>query len=195
MDFKNKLENPHVISPKQVNISILKRGLHNNEFKFDYNSRDNWEMINDLGLTIARVAEKIPGGILIFFPSYKQLNDTYDNWEQSEILQMIRRHKQVYREPSNIAEYQMVIDRYYKAIYNDDQKGAVMLGVCRGKISEGLDFSDNAARMVIIIGIPFPQMYDSKVILKRNYLDAKIAGQAHNKSGREFLSGRDWYNQ
>jgi len=54
------------------------------------------------------------------------------------------------------------------------------MGVCRGKISEGLDFSDNAARMVIVIGIPFPQMYDSKVILKRNYLDAKIASQAKN---------------
>jgi len=49
-----------------------------------------------------------------------------------------------------------------------------MLGVCRGRLSEGLDFSDNAARMVIIIGIPFPQMYDAKVILKRNYLDTKI---------------------
>ena len=81
----------------------------------------------------------------------------------------------MYREPNNIAEYQLIIDRYYKAIYNGDQKGAVLLGVCRGKISEGLDFSDNAARMVIVIGIPFPQISDSKVILKRNYLDAKIA--------------------
>jgi len=31
-----------------------------------------------------------------------------------------------------------------------------MMGVCRGRMSEGLDFSDNAARMVIIVGIPFP---------------------------------------
>lgn len=30
------------------------------------------------------------------------------------------------------------------------------MGVCRGRMSEGLDFSDNAARMVIIVGIPFP---------------------------------------
>ncbi len=124
------------------------------------------------------------------------MNDTYENWELSQILQTIRKHKQVFREPSNIAEYQLVIDQYYKAIYNGDQKGAVLLGVCRGKISEGLDFSDNAARMVIVTGIPFPQMYDSKVILKRNYLEAKIAHSGQNKinSGREFLSGRDWYN-
>lgn len=30
------------------------------------------------------------------------------------------------------------------------------MGVCRGRMSEGLDFSDDAARMVLIIGIPFP---------------------------------------
>lgn len=30
------------------------------------------------------------------------------------------------------------------------------MAVCRGRISEGLDFSDNAARTVIIVGIPYP---------------------------------------
>lgn len=66
------------------------------------------------------------------------------------------------------------------------------MGVCRGRISEGLDFSDNAARMVIIVGIPFPQMYDAKVILKRNYLDAKIS-QKNKDLKREYLSGQEWY--
>lgn len=36
MEFKYKLENPHVISVEQVNISILKRGIGSSEFKFDY---------------------------------------------------------------------------------------------------------------------------------------------------------------
>ncbi len=69
------------------------------------------------------------------------------------------------------------------------------MGVCRGRISEGLDFSDNAARMVIIVGIPFPQMYDAKVILKRNYLDTKNKIQANRgDSLLSTLTGRDWYN-
>ncbi len=49
-----------------------------------------------------------------------------------------------------------MIDRYYNSIYEDQKKGAVLLAVSRGRISEGLDFSDNAARMVIIVGIPYP---------------------------------------
>ena len=84
------------------------------------------------------------------------MNDMYEKWSQHGGLQKIQEHKEVFREPNNAADYQQIIDRYYSAIYEDDRKGAVMLGVCRGRISEGLDFSDNAARMVIIIGIPFP---------------------------------------
>jgi Rad3-related DNA helicase len=39
---------------------------------------------------------------------------------------------------------------------NSAISGAVLMGVCRGKISEGMDFSDKAARCVIMIGIPYP---------------------------------------
>jgi regulator of telomere elongation helicase 1 len=73
------------------------------------------------------------------------------------------------------------------------------MGVCRGRISEGLDFSDNAARMVIIIGIPYPQMNDSRVILKKHYLDCKITlKKQYDPTGfdeSKHLSGREWYNQ
>lgn len=64
--------------------------------------------------------------------------------------------KRLYREPKKAAEYQAIMDRYYSAIFEDEMKGAILMGVCRGRISEGLDFSDNAARCVIIVGIPYP---------------------------------------
>lgn len=69
------------------------------------------------------------------------------------------------------------------------------MGVCRGRISEGLDFSDNAARCVIVIGIPYPQMTDPKVILKKDYLDRKFRNptQTNNKE-LATLSGKDWYS-
>ena len=35
---------------------------------------------------------------------------------------------------------------------------AVLFGVCRGKISEGIDFADSAARVVMAIGIPYPSL-------------------------------------
>lgn len=36
-------------------------------------------------------------------------------------------------------------------------------GSCRGKVSEGLDFSDDNARAVVTIGIPFPNVKDLQV--------------------------------
>lgn len=52
------------------------------------------------------------------------------------------------------------MDAYYKAIFKRSKSsklnGAILMGVCRGRISEGLDFSDNAARCVIMVGIPYP---------------------------------------
>ncbi len=89
VEFRLKLENPHVISPEQVNISILKNGVDSSEFKFDYQNRDNTEMVDDLAVTIAKLASRVPGGILIFFPSYKLMNDIYDRWLAKGGLRMI----------------------------------------------------------------------------------------------------------
>jgi Rad3-related DNA helicase len=68
----------------------------------------------------------------------------------------------------------MIIDRYYGNIFEEENGGAILMGVCRGRISEGLDFSDNAARCCIIVGIPYPQIGDAKVVLKKDYLDRKM---------------------
>jgi len=62
-----------------------------------------------------------------------------------------------------------VIEEYYKAI--QENKGAMLLSVYRGKVSEGLDFSDWKARAVIILGLPYPPYLDPRVVMKREYLD------------------------
>ena len=35
----------------------------------------------------------------------------------------------------------------------EETTGALFLAVCRGKVSEGLDFADNFARAVITVGV------------------------------------------
>lgn len=40
----------------------------------------------------------------------------------------------------------------------------MLLCVCRGKLSEGIDFIDDAARAIFVIGIPNPNVNDPKVI-------------------------------
>jgi Rad3-related DNA helicase len=66
--------------------------------------------------------------------------------------------------------------------------GAILFAVCRGKISEGLDFGDATARAVLIVGVPFPNLKDMKVSLKMEYNTQK------KKSNASILSGDEWYN-
>ena len=56
------------------------------------------------------------------------------------------------------------------------------------QVSEGLDFADSNARAVLIFGIPFPNVKDTKVGLKKAYNDA---GQRTHR----LLSGDQWYSQ
>ena len=56
------------------------------------------------------------------------------------------------------------------------------------QVSEGLDFADNNARAVLIVGIPFPHVKDPKVEEKKKYNDAGM--RSHH-----LLSGDAWYNQ
>lgn len=44
------------------------------------------------------------------------------------------------------------------------QDGAILLAVMRGRCAEGADFKDDAARAVVVVGVPFPSM-DTEVTL------------------------------
>lgn len=58
----------------------------------------------------------------------------------------------------------------YKAQIAAKNKGILMC-VSRGKLSEGLNFENNLARACLVVGIPYLLVNDSKVNLKKLYLD------------------------
>ena len=107
------------------------------------------------------------------------LHKFYELWEQNGYIKRFERLKGVYQEPRESSHYKFVISAFYQDVY---KKGAIIFAVCRGKISEGLDFSDDAARCVIIIGIPYPMTVDPRTILKKHYLD--------NNKTKEGISGQ-----
>lgn len=124
-----------------------------------------------MGETLIKLTQVTPGGMLFFFPSYVLLQKLYDAWDETGVIKRMERIKGVYQEPRESSHYKFVISAFYKDVY---RRGAIMFAVCRGKISEGLDFSDDAARCVVLIGIPYPQVVDPKTLMKRHYLDNKL---------------------
>ena len=95
------MENPHVIDPKQVLISVLSNGIKSSKMNFSYQNRDNINMFADFGHSVQRIAEITPGGILIFFPSYRLMEQCYEQWMNFDVLSKIDSVKQVLKEPKD----------------------------------------------------------------------------------------------
>ena len=83
-----------------------------------------------------------------------------------------------------------------------------MFAVCRGKMSEGIDFANDYGRAVIITGLPYPPYKDPRVVLKKQFLDeSKLPNVESNfkfillcKKINYFtfflqLNGQIWYSQ
>ncbi len=60
-------------------------------------------------------------------------------------------------------EFQAAAEDYKAKLKDPSSRGAIFFAVCRGKVSEGLDFSDRAGRAVVITGLPFAMVMDPKV--------------------------------
>lgn len=85
------------------------------------------------------------------------------------MLSKLAKVKHVLQEPRSsqkfdewMADFQEAVDSTHGAC-EGEVTGALALAVCRGKISEGLDFADHYCRLIVAIGIPFPAFKDPQV--------------------------------
>ena len=67
----------------------MKKSINEENFNFSYQNKDNMYMIDELGRTVARVAKNVPGGLLMFFPSYWLMESIYERWESNNVLHEI----------------------------------------------------------------------------------------------------------
>uniref|UniRef100_A0A1X7SPS6 Regulator of telomere elongation helicase 1 homolog n=1 Tax=Amphimedon queenslandica TaxID=400682 RepID=A0A1X7SPS6_AMPQE len=148
--------------------------------------------MDSLGNTLVNFFRIIPDGVLVFFPSYVVMETLFTHWkEHSNIFMRMEQHKQIFEEPKFKNEFNSVMSAYYEKIGSADKVGGAFFGVCRGKVSEGLDFADNNGRAVIITGLPYPPFAEPKVQLKMEYL--KDARSNFNRT--ELITDKQWYNQ
>ena len=136
-----------------------------------YTNRDSENYMSSLGQLILNFVKIVPHGVLVFFPSYRALEVTTDYWRKNNQWKAIGDAKSIFMESKGAKECQDTVVKYYERIKDTRYNGTIMFAVCRGKISEGIDFADENGRAVLITGLPFPLYTDPRVILKRQYLD------------------------
>ncbi|KAJ0076402.1 hypothetical protein Patl1_34125 [Pistacia atlantica] len=203
LDFPVRLENPHVISSNQIWAGVVPTGPSSYSLNSSYRNRDSLEYKQELGNAIVNIARIVPDGLLIFFPSYYLLDQCIGCWKNmshgnsTSIWERICKYKKPVVEPRQSALFQMAIEDYMAKLRDTSTSGAVFFAVCRGKVSEGLDFADFAGRAVVITGMPFATLTDPKVRLKREFLDLQAQSQREGYKGLKLpvLTGEDWYNQ
>ncbi|POM76323.1 Helicase-like, DEXD box c2 type domain containing hypothetical protein [Phytophthora palmivora] len=194
--FPVRLENNHVVDSDQVWVGVVGTGVTGKRLNSSYNFRSTETYLLELGNTIVNFTRLVPHGLLVFFPSYSILEESVDKWQRPvagdsalSIWDRIVQQKQTFVEPRGRADFKAVVDEYHQAI-TDNPKGAVFFAVCRGKVSEGIDFSNNKGRAVVITGLPFPPTKDPKIILKKSILDEAVVPPGELK-----LTGNAWYIQ
>ncbi|OWM78192.1 hypothetical protein CDL15_Pgr015011 [Punica granatum] len=201
LKFPIRLENPHVISSDQLWAGVVPVGPSGCSFNSSYRNRDSLEYKQDLGNAIVNFARIVPDGLLVFFPSYYALEQCIACWkdmahpnstDSRSIWERICRHKFPVVEPRQSSVFSVSIEDYMSKLKDPSSSGAVFFAVCRGKVSEGLDFADHAGRAVVITGLPFATRTDPKVRLKRDYLDEHAWSQ---NDGNKGLTGEEWYSQ
>lgn len=80
------------------------------------------------------------------------------------ILNEVWKHKLIFVETPDAAETAIALQNFRKACNNG--RGAVLLSVARGKVSEGIDFDHNYGRAVIMFGVPY-QYTESRILKVR----------------------------
>ncbi|KMZ97459.1 DNA repair helicase, putative [Plasmodium vivax] len=206
--FKHILENDHVIKSHQLFVGCMTH--YNNQILLStYENRSNDNYVKALGNCIFDIIICIPYGVLIFFSSYSSMTETVNAWKKFKIFEKINSYKTIFVEPNKASELKDILDQY-ENIIKKKRKGAILMGVCRGKISEGIDFKDDCCRGVIICGLPYGNVYDSKIIFKKEFLDnfkyenaasdmmggANGGGAQSNSTTLSNISkGNKWYNE
>ncbi|KAL8591949.1 hypothetical protein ACOMHN_020427 [Nucella lapillus] len=176
----------------EVWVGAVGRGPDGSSLKAVYQNLTSFKFQDSLGQLILQVCSAVPKGVLCFLPSYNALEKLTARWQQTGLWDRVREHKHIMCEPrgSDSGGFEENIRSYYRIISHGDVNegvgGALFFAVCRGKVSEGLDFADDFARAVITVGIPYPNFKDIQVKLKKEYNDKA-------QSSRRLLSGSQWY--
>lgn len=131
---------------------IVGRGNDQVAITTKFETRDDMSVIRNYGNLLAEMSAVVPDGIVCFFTSYQYMG----------IISNIQRNKLLFIETQDAAETSLALHNYQKACENG--RGAILLSVARGKVSEGIDFDHHYGRAVIMFGIPY--VYTQSRILK-----------------------------
>ena len=197
---------PHVIKDDQFKCQIVKQ-LGNIKFNFSYENRGNKNMTREVLNCIQKLCKTVKDGVIIFLPSYSFLNDQKNEvivlFNNNQVDQNIfMSNKKVFfdsNEQSAAKESKNLFDDYklYMDKKDTNRNGAVLFSVMGGKLSEGINFKDHLARLVICISLPYPNIKSPEIIERMDFYNKENKKTIKKLTGKEAedqkFTGNDFY--
>ncbi|KAF8743257.1 DNA repair helicase, partial [Rhizoctonia solani] len=143
---------------------VITRGSDQVAISSRFEVRNDPSVVRNFGSILIEYCKIVPDGVVAFFPSYLYMESIVAAWHDMGILSEVWKNKLIFVETPDANETSVALENYRKAC--DNGRGAVLLSVARGKVSEGIDFDHNYGRAVIMFGIPY-QYTESRILKAR----------------------------
>jgi DNA excision repair protein ERCC-2 len=143
---------------------IVTRGSDQGQMSSGFQTRNDPANIRNYGNLLIEFSKLTPDGLVVFFPSYLYMESVISMWQGMGILDQVWKSKLILVETPDSQETSLALETYRTACSNG--RGAVLLCVARGKVSEGIDFDHHYGRTVLCIGVPF-QYTESRILKAR----------------------------
>ncbi|KAM4747335.1 ATP-dependent DNA helicase DDX11 [Rhinophrynus dorsalis] len=182
----------HVIPPENILPIVLCSGPTNQQLEFTYQKRNLPEMMDETGRILTNLCNVVPGGLVCFFPSYEYQKQVQEHWERTGLLKRLAVKKKIFQEPKKANQVEQVLSEYSKCIKRCSQPvgaltGALLFSVVGGKMSEGINFSDDLGRCVVMVGMPYPNIRSPELQEKMSYLDHTLPKTDGVSAGRVLI--------
>eukprot|EP00127_Corallochytrium_limacisporum_P004627 Clim_evm2s171 gene=Clim_evmTU2s171 len=196
----------HVANHERIHLRLVS-SMQGVKLTFGYQDRRHPAIVRGSGQLLLRVCQTTPDGVVVFFQSYSELASYCNAWEASGILKMITQYKAVFQEAAGTG-VDATVRAYSEAIRNtyadpnapislqvNRQRGGVLLAVTGGKLSEGINFKDELARAVIVMGMPYPNLRSVEMREMLKHLEKKHRTQHPNATEKQMDAARSNYIQ
>ncbi|CAL8376134.1 unnamed protein product [Arctogadus glacialis] len=182
----------HVIPPGNILPLVLSSGPSGQELEFTFQSRDAPRMMDETGRVLFNLCTVVPGGVVCFFPSYEYSRRTLAHWEASGALARLAAKKKIFQEPKKANQVEQVLGEFSRCIQRCTADGGALTGallfsVVGGKMSEGINFSDDLGRCVVMVGMPYPNIKSPELQEKMAYLDKHLAHTGGRSPGQALI--------
>mgnify|MGYP003685266373 CR=1 FL=1 len=159
-------------------------------------------VLDSVARALGHVRRSTPDGLIVFVPSFAYLAIAQARWLATGALRTeLGAHGPVFEEPRDASELDATLSAYARAIRGTDaavdrrarapadpaaaaaatadsaaaRGRATLLAVVGGKMSEGINFSDELGRCVVLVGLPYPNPKDPELVERMAFLNQAAA--------------------